>query len=246
MSYVKISEFGKAAAYAPVNNPLSYGLSGGMDNLFMHGSKNIDSNSLEFQTYAAEYCAKGFDNYCKVMTGNNTPQYFPNLVHGCTGRRNTMPEQMTQGDVILLNTARVKYLMKMRNSVANRIPFDPTVAASPLITVYTGEYMIPEYSIPKGHDVDNDPVMQRLLNKPMLGLEQLLNIYSNMKSQKRLGELKGTKLGMFYDNLIKNASKSKNSTMETVQSVFPNAGARVLPSEGKVVMGRTTRGGGGR
>ena len=43
-----------------------------------------------------------------------------------------MPEQMTQGDVILLNTARVKYLMKMRNSVANSIPFDPTVAVPEL------------------------------------------------------------------------------------------------------------------
>jgi hypothetical protein len=240
-SYVKISEFGKPAAYAPVNNPLSYGLSGGMDNLFMHGSKNIDSNALPFQTYAAEYCAKGFDNFCKVMTANQTPQYFPNLVHGCTGRRNTMPEQLTQGDVILLNTARVKYLMKMRNSVANMVPFDPTVAASPLITIYTGEYMIPEYHIPKGHDLKNDPVMQRLLNKPMLGLELLLNIYSNMKSQNRLGDLKGTKLGMFYDNLIKNASKGKNSTMETFEL---RAGRR--QQQGRVVMGSTSRGGGGR
>jgi hypothetical protein len=239
MSYVKISEFGKPAAYAPVNNPLSYGLSGGMDNLFMHGSKNIDSNSLEFQTYSAEYCAKGFDNFCKVMTADRTPQYFPNLVHGCTGRHNTMPEQLTQGDVVLLNTARVKYLMTMRNGVANRVPFDPTVAASPLITIYTGEYMIPEYIIPKGHNIENDPVMQRLLNKPMLALELLLNIYSNMKSQNRLGELKGTKLGMFYDNLIKNSKNKMNSTMETFQ-------LRAQPSQGRVVMGRAGRGGGVR
>tara|TARA_Y100000389_G_scaffold203129_1_gene250568 strand:+ start:12396 stop:13070 length:675 start_codon:yes stop_codon:yes gene_type:complete len=212
MSYVKISNFGKGAAYAPMNNPLTYGMTGGMDNSFMHGSDRIDSNSREFQVYAAEYCSKKFDQFCEVMANNGTTQYYPNLVHtGST--QSTSPGQnwcekpVTAGDVLVLNTARTKYLKQMRNGVANRTPFDPTVAASPMITTWTGEYLIPEYHIPQGHDLANDQVMHRLLNKPLMSLPLLANIHKNMHRSGRLAELNNTKLGMFYDNLKKNASQ---------------------------------------
>ena len=95
----------------------------------------------------------------------------------------------------------------MRNGVANRTPFDPTVAASPMITTWTGEYLIPEYHIPQGHDLANDQVMHRLLNKPLMSLPLLANIHKNMHRSGRLAELNNTKLGMFYDNLKKNASQ---------------------------------------
>jgi hypothetical protein len=95
----------------------------------------------------------------------------------------------------------------MRNGVANKVPFDPTVAASPTITTWTGEYLIPEYHIPQGHDLANDQVMHRLLNKPLMALPLLANIHKNMHRSGRLAELNNTKLGLFYDNLKKNASQ---------------------------------------
>jgi len=201
MSYAKISEFGKGAAYAPVNHPLTYGLSSGLDNMFMHGgkSKKSDSSSREFAAYTGEYCSKNFDGFCKLMTQNDDIQYFPDILHG--HHEGGMPKSMTKGDVVLLNTARTKYLMRMFGGIANKVPFDPTVAASPLVTIWSGDYMKGEYYIPEGHDVDNDPVMQRLLNKPLVSLPLLMNIYATMTRLGRIGELKGTKLGQFYSNM---------------------------------------------
>jgi hypothetical protein len=211
MSYIKISEFGSGAAYAPVNNPLSYGLSGGMDNMFMHGgaARAMQGGATrEFAAYAAEYCSTNFDGFCAAMTDNSEIEYFPDLLHGAY--EGGVPTTMTKGDVVLLNTARTKYLMRMIGGNVSKVPFDPLVAASPLVTVYTavpGDFMRGEYFIPKGHDVDNDLVMQRLLNKPLVSLPLLLNIYDTMKKMGRLEELAGTKLGLFYDNLKKNAPK---------------------------------------
>jgi hypothetical protein len=207
MSYVKISEFGKQAAYAPVNHPLSYIMSGQMDSSLMHGSDRINDNSRESAIYAAEYCAKGFDKFCEVMVSNPEPQYFPEQIHGYTYNGNNIPKMMTKGDVVLMNTAKTKYLMEMIGGSPNQVPFDPTVAASPLITVWTGEYMQPQYYIPKGLDVDSDPVMLRLLNRPLIAIDLLMNIYANMTKLGRIGELQGTKLGTFFNNMKENAKK---------------------------------------
>jgi len=215
MSYVKISEFGKQAAYAPVNNPLSYIMSGQMDSSLMHGSDRINDNSKESAIYAAEYCAKGFDKFCEVMTSNPEPQYFPELIHGYSSTGNNIPKALSKGDVVLLNTAKTKYLMEMVGGSPNQVPFDPTVAASPLITVWTGEYMQPQYYIPKDVAVDSDPVMLRLLNRPLIALDLLMNIYTNMVKLGRIGELTGTKLGTFYDNMKTNAQKFKDPVVAT-------------------------------
>ena len=223
MSYVKISNFGKGAAYAPMNNPLTYGLSGGLDNLFMHGSDRIDNNSREFQTYAAQYCAKKFDNFCEVMANDTKAQYFPNMVHSgscSTMTHNWCDKPQTSGDVLLLNTARVKYLKEMTNGVANKMPFDHTVAASPSITTWTGEYMAPVYSIPQGHDLQSDPVMNRLLHKPLMSLPLLLNIHKNMNSNNRLSELTSTNLGKFYDNLKSNLPKFPAAQQNQITSMM--------------------------
>ena len=173
MSYVRISEFGKQAAYAPVNNPLSYIMSGQMDSSLMHGSNRINDNSLESAIYAAEYCAKGFDKFCEVMTSNPDPQYFPIMIHGYSNDGNNIPRDLSKGD------------------------------------------MQPQYYIPKEVAVDGDPVMLRLLNRPLIALDLLMNIYTNMVKLGRIGELTGTKLGTFYDNMKTNAQKFKDPVVAT-------------------------------
>ncbi len=218
-NYANIKNFGSGAAYAPINNPLSYLMSSGLDNMFMHGSPRLNSDTRESQAYIAEYCAKGFDKFCEVATANTATQIFPNLLHGCVADYSKdclipkgwcVPQNLTKGDVVLINTAKTKYLQKMYGAFENKVPFDCTVAASPLITLYSGEWMKPVYSIPQGLDLDNDPVMNRILNKPMIALDLLSNIYCTMRDQNRLGELAGTKLGTFYNNMIKNMKKLSN------------------------------------
>jgi hypothetical protein len=217
--YADISTFGNKAAYAPVNNPLTYILSSPIDNMFMHGSNRINSDTLVAQSYIGEYCSTKFDGFCSALCDNNAKQYYPNLLHGsstltpCGEILNgwCSPSNLSKGDVCLINIARTKYLYEMRNGLKNRVPFDCTVAASPLVTVYSGEYMVPIYTLPKkggSYNVDQDPVMNRLLLKANTALDVLMNIYSTMKNQNRLDELKDTKLGRFYNAFLHHLSKN--------------------------------------
>jgi hypothetical protein len=48
--------------------------------------------------------------------------------------------------------------------------------------------------------IDSDPVMDKLLARPIIGINILTNIYNTMKRYGTLAQLKGTKLGNFYNH----------------------------------------------
>jgi hypothetical protein len=102
-------------------------------------------------------------------------------------------------------------------------PFDPTVVNSPLICYTTrtqcttgpngtevclgdspeGGMCINIYKITEqqAKTLDEDPVMNKILNKPELAMDLLEKIYMNMKRDNTLGLLKGTRLARFYEYL---------------------------------------------
>jgi hypothetical protein len=90
----------------------------------------------------------------------------------------------------------------MHNATKVYEPFDPTIASSPLISYWkpnecTNSSGRPEYSVdPK--EIDNDPVMNKILQKPQIALDILKNIYYTMKRNGTLKQLNETKLGNFY------------------------------------------------
>jgi len=59
--------------------------------------------------------------------------------------------------------------------------------------------MVPVYAV-RPEEVDADPVMDKLINKPEIAPEILLGIYNTMKVTDRLSQLDGTKLGYFFKN----------------------------------------------
>jgi hypothetical protein len=108
---------------------------------------------------------------------------------------------LTNGDVLIRNTAAKKYIVSLGNCIPRYEPFDPTVANSPMISYWdSGEGQnncIPLYAVdPK--NVDNDIVMDKILAKPTIAIDILINIYNNMKASGLLIELKNTKLGNYY------------------------------------------------
>ena len=48
--------------------------------------------------------------------------------------------------------------------------------------------------------IDADPVMDKILAKPAIAAEILVNIYNTMKREGTLKGLRGTNLGSFYAN----------------------------------------------
>ena len=62
---------------------------------------------------------------------------------------------------------------------------------------YVGE-CVPEFAVDPTL-IDADPVMNRLIDKPGIAFQLLVNIYNTMKRKGTLNNLKGTRLGTFFN-----------------------------------------------
>lgn len=205
-TYRPISKFG-SNAYAPINNPITYCLNNNIDQMFAHGSASdtLGQHSKSCQAFLSDYCAEKWDGFCEVESHNTSTKY-PNHIQSYTEFGNDDAyKSMNAGDVLVRNTASKKYLKSMGNCKRKYEPFDPTVASSPMISYwvndnssYTGK-CVPVYSVDPS-TIDNDVVMDKILSKPIIGIDILVNIYNTMKREGTLSGLQGTKLGNFYAN----------------------------------------------
>lgn len=200
-NYKNLSNFG-SNVNSEVNNPLTYCLSGPLDNGFLHGanSETYGLNSRPCQLYMSDYCAQNWDQFCEIAsksTDTTYPIYY-------SGSHNVFSRKLTPGEIFIYNTASKKYLHKMIGAVLKHEPFDPTVANSPMISYYVKDDKynnpaVPVYTVdPK--TIDNDVVMNKILDKPIIAPDILINIYNSMKRFDTLKLLKDTRLGKFYMN----------------------------------------------
>lgn len=197
--YKYISQFG-SDSQSLVNHPLSYCMGNNLNQRFLHGghSGTFEQDSKQCQLYMSQYCSKKWDKFCEIASRNNNIS-FPNNLQGCVYYGDKACNS-TSGEILIRNTAAEKYLHKMHNSIPRFEPFDPTVANSPLIRYWVTEcgYSVSEYVVDPD-EIDDDIVMNKILEKPNIAINILINIYNTMKHYGTLSKLKGTKLGDFYN-----------------------------------------------
>jgi hypothetical protein len=204
-NYKRISNIGGDAANAPANNPLTYCLSQTMGSSFTHGAiaQTVSSSaSKNCQAFMSSYCANNWDEACEHAS-NNRESTFPNTLNYSSTTNEVVTQKLTSGEILIQNTATRKYLSKMNgtNCTIKYEPFDPTVASSPLIAFWSvrdnEDGCVPVYEVnPK--EIDNDPVMIKILNKPLIAWSLLINIYNTSKRKGTLDGLKGTRLYRFF------------------------------------------------
>jgi|TARA_B110000259_G_C14022343_1_gene403488 hypothetical protein len=182
----------------PTINPLTYCTGDDLDIRFTHGghADTYGQYSRPCQLYVPDYCSQGWDQFCEVMS-QNTNRQFPNNYNFC--EKNC--QNLNFGEALIHNTASRKYLVKMHNGEKKYEPFDPTVANSPMISYWTSnnQNLIPEYEV-NPQTIDQDVVMDKILDKPDIAINILINIYNTMKRKNKLSLLKNTKLGTFYQS----------------------------------------------
>lgn len=194
-------------AYTPSTNPISYCLTDRLDSGFGHGSISniIGPNSAPCQQYMAQYCSEQWDSWCEAASRNSCNDY-PNQVQGCNGSGDIACKGLNLGEALIRNVASEKYLIAMGNCHRVYEPFDPTVPTSPMVSSWKSDTCgytnncVPVYAVDP-ETIDKDVVMDKILARPAIAQDILLNIYNTMKRQGTLGRLKGTKLGHFYDTL---------------------------------------------
>ena len=214
--YQNISSFGYQVKALAVNNPLSYCLSSGMDNSFMHGGhagKILNRETKPCQSYISEYCSNNWDEYCEIESKNDS-----RLFNSLNTEQNTLTNAtvgLTAGEVLMYNTASKKYVVRREgNCKLVSTQFDPTVASSPMFTEWVGGNEIcvsgcrdsggdcvSVYGV-NPSTINSDPLMNKILDKPTIALDILKKIYFGMKKDGTLSQLKGTRLGSFFEKNV--------------------------------------------
>ncbi len=208
-AYRSIADFGpKTMKDLEVNNPLSYCIGDTIDIPFSHGSGNAyiyGCNSFPCQAYMSSYCAEGWDGFCEYSSRNTNISYPNQLIPQYSGQTT-----LNTGQILIRNTAVKKYLKSMGPGCRMvSEPFDPMVPTSPMISYWVTDSCdtansscstgcAASYTVRDTRGIDSDPVMNKLLGNPNIAFDVLLGIYKSMKLENRLGELTGTKLGMFF------------------------------------------------
>jgi len=207
MSYSTISNFGSNVPSA-IDNPLSYALTSGLNNGFLHGGSadELVHNTKPAQEFMSSYCNQGWDKICEAASKANGISK-PNNLLSCGQCGSGNVPDITDGEVLIRNTASKRYLVEMLGAHLIWQPYDPTVANSPLISSWESDEQCP---CPSGFNngtpiyavdpetIENDIVMHKLLNKPHIAFDILVNIYNTMKRKGTLQKLLGTRLGSLY------------------------------------------------
>jgi len=218
MSYSSINNFGSCLA-TQQSNPLSYCAVSGLDSGFNHqlGLTLLSPDSAQCQSFMGTYCGNNWDDICEYQS-KNTNIVFPNTMQQCGTISGSCSGQITKGQILIRNAAMEKYLMFMSgNCRPEYAPFDPTVANSPLIRKWVAggpaggpvpgcangncnapSACVPIYGIRDPKNLDNDPVMNKILMQPQIAMDILVNIYNNARSNNTLKDLANTRLGRFF------------------------------------------------
>lgn len=199
-------------------DPLYYCTLDYMDSQFLHGAQGrkfgrYNSHCSEFM---AARCASNWDQVCEAMS-KDTETRFPDMAASLT----LYPKQrtnLTYGEQLLRDSAYKKYKVKSLDCNLQCEPFDPTVPNSPLVcyemktacswgdgtgvcfgNVEAGLCQsIFKITPEQAKVLDQDPIMNKLLQKPDIAPELFEEIYNAMKADKSLYLLRGTRLGVYY------------------------------------------------
>ena len=205
-------------------DPLYYCTTDYMDSQFLHGAqgRTFGRYNLNCSEFLSARCAMNWDDVCEAMSKDKETR-FPDT----TASISMYPLQrtdLTYGEQLIRDSAYKKYKIQSYNCNLVCEPFDPTVVNSPVIcyesrAATSAENSVDRYSFSSGNIegaycqstyaitpvqalvLDNDPIMNKILNKPQIAMELLEDIYTGMKNTKTLGLLKGTRLGLFYQYL---------------------------------------------
>jgi hypothetical protein len=197
--YTQLYNFGSTTVNnLPIynNDPLTYCLG---DNYgFNHGSNasTYGQNSRPCQVYLSQRCARSWDNVCEYASQSSSNSIFTQTANNM-GAGTQQSIGLSPGDVLLINTAREKYRINMLNCELKTEQFDPINPSSPFISYYVGQNCIPQYAV-NPYTIDKDIVMHKILEKPQIAIQMLVNIKNTMQANGTFHMLRGTRLGSFY------------------------------------------------
>lgn len=196
--YARIATFGQLN---PVlrTDPVGYSIYKDIDSSFDIGptSRLFGPEQPNSQLYMAEKCAKNWDGACELLSRNNDGTKCNAGKVESPLFKTPSPPGMTIGDFLVENAAVLRFC-DMSSCKMTHESYNPMDPSSPFVTSYSGDgysECLPVCKPPENPDAD--VLLNKVLNKPHLHVDLLVNMYRNVSKQER-DKYANTRLGMIF------------------------------------------------
>lgn len=220
--YRQISDFAPQLDNEHSRDPLLYCALDTMDAQFLHGATGriYGRYSQHCAEFLSTRCAAEWDHVCEAISKDKEGRY-PN--ESSSTLSGGTPPCLPYGEQLIRDAAFKRFKTEVQDCNVQCEPFDPTIANSPLVCyetrrrcsagttqpwemcMGTAEYgqcqpifvITPE----QAQQLDDDPLMNKLISNPQIAMDLLEEIYFNMKRANTLSLLRNTRLARFYEYL---------------------------------------------
>jgi hypothetical protein len=219
--YRPIAQFAPKINTAYSTDPMFYCSTDYITSQMLHGTqgRTFGHGNRACAEWMSERCSKNWDQVCEAASLNKDAS-LPDMTVAITGEMNM---GLSQGEILIRDAAYKKYRVSS-NCNTKCEPFDPTVPNSPMICYQTSDscgygpsradackdknvcsdgsgVCSSKYSLTRSQiqQLNRDIIMNKLIDKAEIAPILLANIYNSLLVEGRLLELKGTRLGAFYE-----------------------------------------------
>lgn len=229
-NYARIIDFGKGMneqAKSPLNpaNPLSYCMFPTLNSQFIHGSLSsgllYDTNNAACTNFMAERCVDSWDGFCDAYQMLNVDSYWPNTAsidsQAFDLAQFFIQNRPSVGDNLVRNTMYRRFIV-LPDECPSVQPFDPTVAASPPVTIYQNS-VTSSSRLRNLDDVDNDPWVSKMVENPRVCFDVIARIYLGVVRQEpEAVKIPGTLFAKFLERNANLLEKFLDMAVPRLQS----------------------------
>jgi hypothetical protein len=200
--YVQISKFGTCLNPVLTIDPVASSIFKDPDSNFDIGdsANQFGPSTTKSQLYMAEKCSKNWDGACEFLSRNNddtkcnsgkiSSSIFPTMY--APGRQNI-------GDFLVENSA-VRRFCDLNSCSISEEPYDYSNPNSVWVKSYgcCGNNECLPLCMPP-NDPDNDILLNKVLDKPDLHIDLLINMYRNVNQQNSRNKYQNTRIGHIFN-----------------------------------------------
>lgn len=172
-------------------NPTTWSLLDNVDSSFDIGTqyKSYGPQSQASQAYMAEKCSKQWDASCEFLSMNNEI-----CKSNMATAFNSVPVNNTVGDALVENAAERRFCDFGACNIYQQ-HFNPLDSSSPIVQNFSCKSGVIVCRPPA--QPDDDRLLNKVLDRPDMHVELLLNMYSNSQGQR--DKYKDTRIGKIFD-----------------------------------------------
>lgn len=199
--YTRIANFGRDLNPVLRTDPVGYSVYKDIDSYFDIGplGRIYGPDAPQSQLYMADKCGKEWDSACEFISNNNNSTKCNSGKISSPLFSTASPSGMTVGDFLVENSA-VRRFCDLSSCAVWEEPYNPLDPTSPNVKSYgcCGNKVCLPVCVPP-ENPDNDILLNKVLDKPHMHVDLLVNMYKNTKLNRQ--KYQNTRIGRIFEIL---------------------------------------------